>query len=482
MRVLSVTSELHPLIKTGGLADVAGALPPALAAHGVEMRSVLPAYPQVLQKLTRPQTVLRYKDLFGAPARLLSAKVRDLDLLLLDSPALFDRQGSPYSDERGKDWSDNWRRFAALSAVAADVAAGAIPKWRADVVHAHDWQAAMTAAYVRHSRVPTLPVVVTIHNLAFQGRFEARIFPSLGLPQTAFAVDGVEYYGGVGFLKAGLQYANAITTVSPTYAREIRTPDFGMGLDGLLRGREDVVHGIVNGIDVTEWDPATDPHLPGHFTARSLIGRKRNRKALEQHFELTPGKGPIFAIVSRLTWQKGIDLIIDAVEHIVVHGGRMIVLGTGDKALEGALLAAAARHRGRIGVITNYDENLAHLIQSGADAILIPSRFEPCGLTQLYGLRYGTVPIAARTGGLADTIIDANDAALGAGVATGILHDPGSGDALKAAISRAIDLFGSPARWQTVQKQGMRADFSWAHSSALYADLYRSLVKKAAAA
>lgn len=478
MRVLAVTSELHPLVKTGGLADVTGALPPALAAHGIEMRTLLPAYPQVLKAMRRHDVVIRYKDLFGAPARLLTTKINGLDLLLLDSPLLFGREGSPYADARGLDWPDNWRRFAALSAVAADVAAGGIADWQADVVHTHDWQAALAAAYIRHGRAPKTPVVVTIHNLAFQGRFEARIFPSLGLPASAFAVDGVEYYGGVGFLKAGLQYADAITTVSPTYAREIRTQEFGMGLDGLLRVRDDAVHGIVNGIDVTEWDPSTDQHLPGHFSARSLTERKQNRKALEQRFALKAGKGPIFAVISRLTWQKGIDLIIDAIEHIVVHGGRLVILGSGDNALEGAMLAAASKYRGSVGVVTGYDEPLAHLMQAGADAILIPSRFEPCGLTQLYGLRYGTVPIVARTGGLADTIIDGNEAALAAGVATGIMHTPSSGDALKTAISRAIELHASPARWQAIQKQGMRADFSWARSSAVYADLYRSLLKE----
>jgi starch synthase len=247
MRILSVTSELHPLVKTGGLADVTGALPPALAAHGIDVRTLLPAYPQVLKAMRRHDVAIKYKDLFGAPARLLSTRMNGLDLLLLDSPLLFGREGSPYADARGLDWPDNWRRFAALSAVAADVAAGGIADWKADVVHAHDWQAALTAAYVRHSRVPETPVVVTIHNLAFQGRFEARIFPSLGLPASAFKMDGVEYYGGVGFLKAGLQYADAITTVSPTYAREIRTQEFGMGLDGLLRVRDSAVHGIVNG-------------------------------------------------------------------------------------------------------------------------------------------------------------------------------------------------------------------------------------------
>ena len=483
LRVLSVTSELHPLIKTGGLADVAGALPIALAGHDVAVRSLLPAYPQVLRAIPKAKSVLSYKALFGGPARLLAASINGLDLLLLDSPSLFgNRDGGPYGDPTGQDWADNWRRFAALSAVAADVAAGAVKGWQADLVHAHDWQGAMTAPYVRYGRAPATPVVLTVHNLAFQGRFDARIFPDLGLPPSAFSVAGIEYYGGVGFLKAGLQYADAITTVSPTYADEIRTPAFGMGLDGLLRGRGPAVQGIVNGIDTAEWDPATDPHLAARYSVRSLGTRAANRRMVEKRFALKRGKGPIFAIISRLTWQKGIDLVVDAIEHLVGSGGRLVVLGSGDSAFEGALLAAAHRHRGLVGVVTGYDEQLAHLIQAGADAILIPSRFEPCGLTQPYGLRYGTVPVAARTGGLADTIVDANEAALSSGCATGILHPPSSGEALKAAISRAIALYGMPGVWQAVRKQGMRADHGWDRSSARYAALYRTLVERNQAA
>ena len=483
LRVLSVTSELHPLIKTGGLADVAGALPIALAGHDVAVRSLLPAYPQVLRAIPKAKAVLSYKALFGGPARLLAASINGLDLLLLESPSLFgNRDGGPYGDPTGQDWADNWRRFAALSAVAADVAAGAVKGWQADLVHAHDWQGAMTAPYVRYGRAPATPVVLTVHNLAFQGRFDARIFPDLGLPPSAFSVAGIEYYGGVGFLKAGLQYADAITTVSPTYADEIRTPAFGMGLDGLLRGRGPAVQGIVNGIDTAEWDPATDPHLAARYSVRSLGTRAANRRMVEKRFALKRGKGPIFAIISRLTWQKGIDLVVDAIEHLVGNGGRLVVLGSGDSAFEGALLAAAHRHRGLVGVVTGYDEQLAHLIQAGADAILIPSRFEPCGLTQLYGLRYGTVPVAARTGGLADTIVDANEAALSSGCATGILHPPSSGEALKAAISRAIALYGMPGVWQAVRKQGMRADHGWDRSSARYAALYRTLVERNQAA
>jgi len=483
LRLLSVTSELHPLVKTGGLADVAAALPGALSAHGVATRSLLPAYPQVLKTFPKAKAVHSYKALFGGPARILAANGHGLDLLLLDSPSLFGaRDGGLYTDLTGQDWGDNWRRFAALSAVAADVATGAIKGWRADVVHAHDWQAALTAAYVRHGRKTDLPVVLTVHNLAFQGRFDARIFPDLGLPASAFAVDGVEYYGGVGYLKAGLQYADAITTVSPTYADEIRTPAFGMGLDGLLRARGSAVHGIVNGIDDVEWNPETDPHLAATFSVGAPAARTANRRAVEKRFGLRRGKSPIFALVTRLTWQKGIDLLVDSVDHVVGEGGRLVVLGSGDSAFEGALLAAAGRHRGSIGVVTGYDEALAHLIQGGADAILLPSRFEPCGLTQLYGLRYGTVPVAARTGGLADTIIDANEAALASECATGILHAPGSSDALKAAISRAIALYREPGLWSTMRRQGMRGDYGWGRSAARYAALYRSLLDRKQAA
>ena len=482
MRVLSVTSELHPLIKTGGLADVAGALPAALSANGIEVRSLLPAYPAVLRKIGKTTVALKYKALFGGPARILRTRHDGLDLYLLDSPTLFDREGGPYADLSNHDWGDNWRRYAALSAVAADIAAGAVKGWRADLVHVHDWQAAMTAPYVRYGRAPETPVVLTIHNLAFQGRFDPQIFSELGLPAEAFGVEGVEYYGGVGYLKAGLQYADAITTVSPTYADEIRTAESGMGLDGLLRGRGNAVCGIVNGIDNKEWDPTHDPHLAGAFSASDLSGREANRKAVERAFGLADDMRPIFAVVSRLTWQKGTDLVIDAIEHIVAHGGKLAVLGSGDSAFERALLAAAARHPGSIGAVTRYDEPLAHMLQAGADAILIPSRFEPCGLTQLYALRYGTVPVVARTGGLADTVIDANEAALTAGVATGLLHAPASGEALKGAISRAIHLFGDQPLWQNMQRRGMSEDNSWARSSARYAALFRSLVEGAAKA
>lgn len=478
MKVLAVAPEIFPLVKTGGLADVTGALPGALAGLGVSTRSLVPGYPAVMGAIARRKAVHRYEALFGGKASILAAEVAGLDLLVLDAPHLFDRQGGPYGDPTGTDWPDNWRRFAAFSRVASDIAGGILPGWRPDIVHAHDWQAAMAPAYMRYGGAPAVPTVVTVHNLAFQGQFGAEIFPALGLPPAAMSLDGVEYYGGVGFLKAGLQSAWAITTVSPTYAQEIRTPEFGMGLDGLINARAADLHGIVNGIDTAVWDPQTDSHLAATYTARTLRSRAVNRRAVEQRFGLDHDNAPLFCVISRLTWQKGMDILAGVVDRIAAAGGRLAVLGSGDRALEGALLAAVAHHRGRIGVVIGYDEGLSHLMQGGCDAILVPSRFEPCGLTQLYALRYGCVPVVARTGGLADTVVDANEAALSAGAATGFLFAPGSAEALMHAIKRTIAAYADRAQWASMQRQGMKADVTWARSAARYAQLYASLISR----
>lgn len=475
MRVLSVVSELHPLIKTGGLADVAGGLPPALARQGIEVHSLLPAYPPVVARIGAGEAVHRWPEFYGGPAALRRLAAEGHQLFLLDAPHLFDRPGRPYSDEAGRDFPDNWRRFAALSRAGADIARGLVADFRPDLVHAHDWQAALTPAFIHYDNTP-VPTVLTIHNLAFQGQFDAAIFPSLGLPEAAFSIHGVEYYGGVGFLKAGLKLATAITTVSPTYADEIRTPEGGMGLEGLLSDRVDVLHGIVNGIDTEAWNPATDPYLAARFSVDDLAPRAVNRRAVEERFGLVPDAGPIFTVLSRLTWQKGMDVLVATVDHLVSLGGRLAVLGSGDPLFEHELRLAAAAHPGRVGTIIGYDEEIAHLLQGGADAILIPSRFEPCGLTQLYGLRYGTVPVVARTGGLADTVIDANVAAMTAGVATGLMFAPVDVSHLRKVIRRAVNLYHQPGCWTSIRRQGMKADVSWDRSAAEYAALFRELV------
>jgi starch synthase len=485
LKVLSVASEAAPLIKTGGLADVAGALPAALAAHGVAVTTLVPGYPAVLAKLgpklAKAKAVHKWETLFGAPARLLAGKLGAHPLLVLDAPALFDRQGGPYADASGRDWDDNWRRFAAFARAAADIAGGAVKGRAFDLVHVHDWQAGLVPAYLRLAPLAggrAIPSVITIHNMAFQGYYPAEIFPQLGLPATAWTVDGVESYGGVGFLKAGMQLADAITTVSPTYAGEIRSEEFGMGLEGLVLARSNRVHGILNGIDTAEWNPATDPHLAAHYTAAKRAGRTKNKRAIEAAFGLERGDGPLFVVVSRLTWQKGMDVLAGVLDHLVGIGGRLALLGAGDAEIEARFLAAAARHPGRIGVRIGYDEGLSHRLQGGGDAILIPSRFEPCGLTQLYGLAYGCVPVVSRTGGLADTVIDANPAALAAGVATGIQMNAVNENALAMAISRANALYHRPAEWKRLQANGMKADFSWDASGAAYAALYRQLLEE----
>lgn len=474
VNVLSVASEAFPLVKTGGLADVAGALPGAVAPHGVAMTTMLPGYPAVGGAVSgRP--IHRWRDLLGVEARLLRGEIAGHPLLVLDAPALFARDGGPYADAAGRDWPDNWRRFAALSRAAADIAGGAVPGLTFDLLHAHDWQAALAAAYLRYDRAAARSAV-TIHNIAFQGRFDASVFPDLGLPEAAWSIDGIEYYGGVGLLKAGLATADAITTVSPGYAREIMLPEFGMGLEGLAANRADSITGIINGIDPAIWNPAADAALPAPYSVRTLPRRIVNKRAVEQVFGMAAEDGPLFTVISRLTWQKGMDVLADCLDDVVATGARLVLLGSGDAALEQAFVAAAARHPGRIATRIGYDEPLSHLLQGGADAILIPSRFEPCGLTQLYGLAYGCVPVVARTGGLADTVIDANVAALAAGVATGVQFDRVTRDGLNDALRRAVALYAAPDQWAVLQRNGMRADFSWGRSGALYARLYRSVI------
>ena len=478
MKVLSVASEAYPLVKTGGLADVVGALPAALAPHGVTVTTLIPGYPQVAAAVSgRP--VHKWRDLLGVEARLLKGEIAGHPLLVMDAPALFAREGGVYADRGGKDWPDNWQRFAALGRAAADLGSGTVKGQAFDVVHAHDWQAAMAPAYLRYAPGAGVPArsVATIHNIAFQGRFDASVFDFLGLPPGTFAIDGVEYYGGVGFLKAGLEAADAITTVSPTYAFEIRDSEFGMGLEGLIAARAAHVTGIVNGIDPAVWNPATDAALPARYTAGTIAKRAANTRAVEKMFALDGDDTPVFTVVSRLTWQKGMDVLADCLDDFVAMGARLALLGSGDAALEEAFLAAEQRHPGRIGVRIGYDEPLSHLLQGGADAILIPSRFEPCGLTQLYGLAYGCVPVVARTGGLADTVIDANEAAIAAGVATGVQFGTVTRDALLQALRRTLDLWADRAAWATLQRNGMKADFSWGTSGRRYADLYRSLVQ-----
>jgi len=476
IEVLSVPSEIYPLVKTGGLADVAGALPGALGESGGTMRTLVPGYPAVTGRMTGGREVAVFDDLFGVGGRLVAGRVEGLDLIVLDAPALYDRPGNPYVGPEGWDWPDNWKRFAALSWVASELGLGLVEGYRPQVIHAHDWQAGLVPAYVKYGPSATLKTVMTVHNMAFQGTFGADIFAQLRLPPHAFSMEGVEYYGGVGYLKAGVECADIVTTVSPSYAAEIRTPAFGMGLEGLLNNRSATVFGVLNGIDMDAWNPATDPALKQTYTAGTLHHRRENKQAVQEAFGLEPSEGPLFAVVSRLTWQKGIDLLVACVEQIVEAGGQLAVLGSGDAELENGLRSAAMLHPGRVGLVTGYNERLSHLVQGGADVMMVPSRFEPCGLTQLYALRYGCVPLVSRVGGLNDTVIDANVAALQAEVATGIQFAPPSAAALADAIRRTLALYADEKMWRKMQRRGMKSDVSWQTSAARYAQLYASLI------
>ena len=462
-------------MKTGGLADVVGALPKALAGHGVEARILLPVYP-AMRSLIAGKSGNAVAVPVAKSARVYNVEHAGLDLLLLDAPALFDREGTLYLGPDGRDWPDNHLRYGALCQVAARIAEGAAGSWRPDIVHLHDWQAGLVPLYLKEGgkRPPSL---FTIHNIAFQGLFPRSAITELGLPEQGFSVDGYEYWGKVSLLKAGLVFSDAVSTVSPTYARELLTPEFGMGMDGILRSRPNGVDGILNGIDADLWNPETDTEIASNYTVMSFKRKSQNRKALEARFGIEPrGNAPLFCVISRLTTQKGMDLLIDCLDRLVEEDARLIVLGSGETEIESALLDASRRNAGKVGFVTGYDEALSHQMQAGSDAIVVPSRFEPCGLTQLYGLRYGTLPVVARTGGLADTVIDANHAALTAGCATGFVFAPGSRLALGEAIERACTVFREKSLWKSMIRGAMRHPVGWDGSALSYKNLYEKLV------
>jgi starch synthase len=466
--VLSVASEMFPLVKTGGLADVTGALPHALRPWGVEIHTLLPGYPAVLAQLPTAEPCWQEAAYFGGPARILRAE----GLLVLDAPHLYDRPGNPYTGPDGQDWPDNPLRFGALAYAAALIGQGALPGLAPDLVHAHDWQTGLAPAYL-HFAGARAASVFTVHNLAFQGQVPATLLGALRLPASAYSTEGLEYYQSIGMLKAGLRYADRITTVSPSYAAEICTPEGGMGLDGVLRARGEELRGILNGIDISVWNPATDPLLPAPFSAKALAGRRASKAALQLHFGLEAAPDTqLFGVVSRLTHQKGLDLLLPCLDQILANGAQLAILGAGDAALQQAFQRAAQAHPGRIGVSFGYDERLAHRMQAGSDVILVPSRFEPCGLTQLCALRYGAIPLVSRVGGLADTVIDANEAARNAGVATGFVFAPVSAQALSLALGRALTLWRDQAGWRRLQKSAMASDVSWAMPARRYAALY----------
>ena len=473
-RVLSVASECVPLIKTGGLADVVGALPGALAGLGWDMRVLLPCYRALRPTADGWPVVFEMSDLFGGPGRVLLGQVAGISVLLLDAAHLYDRDGGPYSNAAG-DHPDNAQRFAALSWVAAAIARdGLSDGWLPDVLHAHDWQAGYAPAYLAYSAGRKVATVMTVHNIAFQGWAPAWQMTALRLPAAQFHPAALEYYGGLSSLKAGLITADAITTVSPTYASELMRPDHGLGLEGVIAARATSVSGILNGVDTAVWSPEADPAI-APYSAKTLKGKAKNRTALQAEFGLDV-PGPLAIVVSRLTDQKGIDLLPAVIPEFIAGGGGLLVLGSGDPVLEAAMRALAQRYPGRVAVRIGYDEDLSHRMFAGGDAVLVPSRFEPCGLTQMYGLRYGTLPVVAAVGGLADTVITANPAGLAAGVATGLTFHPTDAAAFAQALRQLLALHADPKQWAKLQRNAMAHPVGWETSAVAYADLYESLL------
>ena len=483
IKILYVASEAYPLVKTGGLGDVLYSLPHALLAAGADVRLVLPGYRALLRQLDQTR-FLGWLSVRGAEG-ILSARILETQhpdfafpLWIVDCPTLFDRAGNPYVSASGQDWPDNAERFAVFSRVAALLALDGLNSgWRPDVVHAHDWQTGLVAAFLADQ--PTRPrTVFTIHNLAYGGYYTHDDFVRLQLPGHWWSSESVEFYGGFSMLKAGIVYADAVTTVSPTYAHEICTPEFGYGLDGLLLSRQYKLHGILNGIDTVLWNPATDERLPARYSAKRIQpGKRQNKQALIGRFlpDVTEAElaAPLLGLVGRLVDQKGIDWVLAAMPVLLEEtDARFVLLGSGVTAYEQRLSRLAVQHPRRVFAEIGYDEDLAHLIEAGADMFMMPSRFEPCGLNQMYSLNYGTPPIVYKTGGLADTVLDASRAALRDGTANGFVFDEPTAAAFIEAVRRALALFARPAAWRKLQQTGMRQTFDWSGSAVQYLSLY----------
>lgn len=480
MNILFATSEIYPLAKTGGLADVSAALPAALRGLDMDVRVLLPGYPQVLSALPDAQLLASLTLPTHGAVRLLGAHMPDsgVPLIIIEHAGYFERPGSPYQDAAGQDWPDNYLRFGLLSQLAALLASATSPlAWHVDILHCNDWQTSLAPAYLHFSGTAAAPTLMTVHNLAYQGIFAADTRAALSLPAESFAMNGVEYYGNLSFLKAGLFYADQLTTVSPTYAEEIQHETLGFGLHGLLQHRHAVLTGIVNGIDTDAWNPASDPHLPKHYSASRMTGKAAIKHLLQQELGLSPqADAPLLGVISRITPQKGQDLVLAIAPQLIESGAQLAILGNGDTALELALRRLASTYPGKVSVVIGYDEGLAHRIEAGADIFLMPSRFEPCGLNQMYSQRYGTVPIVHRTGGLADTVVDTTDATLADGSASGFAFDTPTPAAFLAATQRALTLYANPAQWKKLRKNGMQRDFSWAASARQYQALYQTML------
>ncbi len=472
LRILFVTSECTPWSKTGGLADVSAALPAALRVLGADVRVLMPAYSGVPTQ--DAENVAHWPATTRFPAaRLLCARLPNgPPALLVDCPLLYARRGGPYQNEASEDWSDNALRFAQLCRVAAGLGQGCLASWQPQVVHCNDWQSGPAVAALHFAPQGHAATMMTVHNLAFQGLYPPEVVGQAELPPQSFCMEGAEFHGQYSFLKAGLAYADAITTVSPTYAREIQTEDLGMGLHGLLAFRREALEGILNGIDILEWDPARDPHIARCYDSATLKGKLPNKRALQARLGLPAEDCPLFGMVTRLTGQKGVDLVAEIAPALAALPAQLVVLGRGEPGHEQSFAQLARAYPNAISTTIGFDESLAHQVEAGADIFLMPSRFEPCGMNQMYSQRYGTVPVVRATGGLADSV---TDCAADPDNGTGFAFREDSAAALMEAIRRAAAAFGNEERWRGLQRAGMARDFSWDRSARRYLEIYRRL-------
>jgi starch synthase len=479
MRVLFVSAEFYPLAKTGGLADVSAALPAALRELGIDVRVLLPGYPQALEQAPSPRVVLQLGNPLGCgETRLLETFLPNsrVPVWLVDCPGLYDRAGGLYQDGHGTDWANNHLRFGLFDHVAAGIANEPGGGWQPDIVHANDWHAGLVPLLVPAQKPHGPATVLTIHNLAYQGVFDSEGFAQLGLPPEAFS--DMEFHGRISFLKAGIRSADAITTVSPTYAKEILTSDHGCGLDGLLREKASRLSGVLNGVDYDIWDPSIDPHLARNYTARSPAPKSVNKRAIqiELGLEVAADK-PLLAFMSRLVHQKTPDIVLEALPALLEDGMQFALVGEGENGYQDAFRQLAADYPGRVAVQIGYEERLAHRLLAGADMLLHPSRFEPCGLVPIYALRYGTIPLVRRSGGMSDSVMDATADAIQQGTATGFSFQNPSVPGVIDGVRRAHSVYRQPIAWRKMQTSAMRQDFSWHRSAGAYASLYRSLVR-----
>ena len=476
-KILFASSEVHPLIKTGGLADVAGSLPVALAELGQDIRIIMPRYQAI--KLTEPvQDVSSLRvnncDVIIQETTLPDSSVK---VWLVDYPDFFGKPGNPYVDENGEAWPDSAERFALFCRISTEVAMNrAGLNWKADLVHCNDWQTGLIPALLSlESKAPAS--VFTIHNMAYQGLFTSNTFSDLNLPGKLWKPSALEYFGQLSFIKGGLAFADRITTVSPTYAKEIQTAEFGYGLEGLLQYRKDSLSGIINGIDTDIWNPGNDSSLVKSYSIKTLADKQLCKSALQQNMGLpVDDQIPVFGLIGRLVEQKGIDMVIECLEEMRELPLQFVLLGSGEKHFESTLQAFAQAHPDKIAVKIGYNETLAHQIEAGSDVFLMPSRFEPCGLNQMYSQRYGTLPIVRRTGGLADTVTDTLPTTIQDGTASGIVFNDANASALMEAIKRTLFLFENKTTWKKIQRNAMGKDFSWQNSAQQYLELYQSII------